>query len=370
MAASRVTDTAAVNQAIPLWDIAHRDTTLQRVSSTHGGEDSGPCPFCGGDDRFSVQRDRNGQCVWLCRHCTQAKWKDAIAYLMQRDSLSFRDVLRQYEDYKPPERRQVQPTVRQKPKPKQTPSWWHMPAGEFASRYMNDDAAALWRQYKPVTPAVVQKYRLGYGALPEPTRCRCPRLLLPIFDEADRLVCVRGRLLSECPCMEKPKKWLASGGFTLPQLPLYNNQRAGILVILENPVDAILMTENQAQAARWLRAGFPDMTQRLRDTMISSIKDGLPPIVGAATLSIYYWQPHWQPNARMVIVAFDNWLSGNGGANNRRRMVQEYLKDNPKRAVPESRGASLATEIGAYLYNWQGFGGKDYAEWIEEHEHA
>ena len=32
-----------------------RDTQLRRVATTHGGEWAGPCPFCGGRDRFQAK---------------------------------------------------------------------------------------------------------------------------------------------------------------------------------------------------------------------------------------------------------------------------------------------------------------------------
>ena len=44
----------------------------------------GPCPVCGGRDRFRVQP---GAGRWLCRQCTGGKWRDVIAYIAQRDNL-------------------------------------------------------------------------------------------------------------------------------------------------------------------------------------------------------------------------------------------------------------------------------------------
>ena len=81
-------DTAAINQHADLLTLVGRDVQLRRVASTNGGEYAGPCPFCGdGTDRFRVwpHADRPG---WWCRQCE--RHGDAIAYLMQRDSLDFR----------------------------------------------------------------------------------------------------------------------------------------------------------------------------------------------------------------------------------------------------------------------------------------
>lgn len=69
-----------------LLAIAGHDTQLRKIAQSGGGEWSGPCPFCGGRDRFRVQPNTNpGR--WLCRHCTDGKWQDVIAYIARRDNL-------------------------------------------------------------------------------------------------------------------------------------------------------------------------------------------------------------------------------------------------------------------------------------------
>lgn len=69
-----------------LLAIAGRDTDLKKVANTGGGEWAGPCPFCGGRDRFVVQPNtKPGR--WLCRNCTAGKWHDAITYVALRDNL-------------------------------------------------------------------------------------------------------------------------------------------------------------------------------------------------------------------------------------------------------------------------------------------
>ncbi len=63
------------NNTDPLT-LAMRYTTLKRVAASAGGEYGGPCPVCGGRDRFHVQPLAHR---WLCRHCTGGKWRDVIA---------------------------------------------------------------------------------------------------------------------------------------------------------------------------------------------------------------------------------------------------------------------------------------------------
>jgi DNA primase len=66
------------------------DTTLRRVASTGGGEWAGPCPFCGGRDRFRVQPERPGGGRWWCRQCSpDERWHSAADYVMQRYGMDF-----------------------------------------------------------------------------------------------------------------------------------------------------------------------------------------------------------------------------------------------------------------------------------------
>ena len=77
-------DPIAIKEAVDLTDLVSRDTPLRRVS---GDEHAGPCPKCGGDDRFHVRPTG-----WFCRQChydDAHPWSDAIAYIMWRDGIPF-----------------------------------------------------------------------------------------------------------------------------------------------------------------------------------------------------------------------------------------------------------------------------------------
>jgi DNA primase len=78
-------DTGHIN----LLEIIGRDTKLKKAASTNGGEWAGPCPFCGGRDRFRVwPQPADGKPRFWCRQCECSG--DAIDYVMHRDSVSFR----------------------------------------------------------------------------------------------------------------------------------------------------------------------------------------------------------------------------------------------------------------------------------------
>lgn len=54
----------------------------------------GPCPFCGGVDRFNVKAADDGD-LWVCRQCAPDKYHDVIDFLERRDGLTFAQVVGQ-----------------------------------------------------------------------------------------------------------------------------------------------------------------------------------------------------------------------------------------------------------------------------------
>jgi DNA polymerase-1 len=61
----------------------------KRVGSTHGGEYAGPCPWCGGKDRFRVwPNSGNGGNYW-CRKCQKSG--GTIRYLMEYRRMSYQN---------------------------------------------------------------------------------------------------------------------------------------------------------------------------------------------------------------------------------------------------------------------------------------
>ena len=71
-------------------DLALKNVVLKKVSGTNGGEWQGPCPACGGDDRFHVWPEQNeGKGAYWCRVC--GKTGDNIQYLRDFCGMSFRD---------------------------------------------------------------------------------------------------------------------------------------------------------------------------------------------------------------------------------------------------------------------------------------
>lgn len=71
-------------------DLAQAKVELKKVSNTYGGEYQGPCPGCGGEDRFHVWPEKNdGQGSFWCRGCEKSG--DNIQFLRDFDGLSFHE---------------------------------------------------------------------------------------------------------------------------------------------------------------------------------------------------------------------------------------------------------------------------------------
>ena len=75
-------DTEKIKQNTDLTVLAGRYTTLRRESAV---EMAGPCPRCGGDDRFHVKAD-----WFFCRQCN-TKGGDVIAFMQWLNGYSFPD---------------------------------------------------------------------------------------------------------------------------------------------------------------------------------------------------------------------------------------------------------------------------------------
>lgn len=286
---------------------ARRDTKLVKVAASNGGEWAGPCPFCGGKDRFRVQPEKNR---WLCRGCTGGRWKGPWDYYERRDG-------------RQPTSIRLMPERKEKPKQY---TWKADPWALIRQYESHPQRLELWQAYKPLNSETIERNHLGVGVLPA-SSCHHPRLIMPVLD-GTMVVGLRGRRI-DCDCAN----WMPAAGTPLDQLPMYNERAL-------TPGCVAWLGENCADALMG--------TQRLSYAFL-------------ALYSVSYWRDAWTQtlvNAcpELIVVALDNDLVGNGGADRRDEFIREWLKTHPR--VPEASGPKIVNRLrqaglNAVLYDWK-----------------
>lgn len=117
--------------------------TFKRVAATHGGEYAGPCPFCGGNDRFLIWPEHKGGRYW-CRACE--KKGDVIQYVRDTRNLTYFEALdylgidKPQQAHKSQRRKRTGPTLF-KPKTETLPPPLWM---EKASKFLKWSQDQLW----------------------------------------------------------------------------------------------------------------------------------------------------------------------------------------------------------------------------------
>ena len=105
-------DATQINQTFDLIALVSGDTKLSRAGTYY----CGPCPFCGGRDRFVIKQTQSGQ-RWYCRHCGDEKYHTPIDYVMRREKLDFKAALKRMggNGEKNLRRQKKQVTIKKKP---------------------------------------------------------------------------------------------------------------------------------------------------------------------------------------------------------------------------------------------------------------
>ncbi len=202
-----------------LLDLVQSDVTLRRLSSR---ELAGPCPKCGGADRFTVTPDAgsDGAGLWWCRGCNAGG--DAVSYLREVRGLSYRDACSLLdrdpgEHAQPPRPREQRPAIEVKVSPPPPDPWqvlaeklvaWaqtnvHADAGERSRAYLAGrglDADALRQHRIGYVPQNLFRDRADWG-LPEaqredgkPKKLFIPAgIVIPCLDATGHVVRVRIR---------------------------------------------------------------------------------------------------------------------------------------------------------------------------------
>lgn len=156
-------------QDLDLLTYVQKDTVIRRVSSHRGGEYHGPCPVCGGKDRFRVQPARD---FWICRQCEESG--DLIAYLVFTQRLTRLEAYQARHGDAPhlaalassaqPARSAQVPEAATPPNAIWQGRAWDFVAEAQAALWAGSDARALaWLQGRGLTAETIQQAGLGFN---------------------------------------------------------------------------------------------------------------------------------------------------------------------------------------------------------------
>lgn len=151
---------AKANDCGLLETALHYGAVLRRV----GGEQVGPCPACGGKDRFSVNE---GQGVWNCRGAEGGA--DAISLAMHVGGLSFMEACESLSG-EPPPRGEAKPlseaerATRERQRAEREKQQAARDAAVRARRAKRVvTAGSIWGECAPIAGTLAERYLIGRG---------------------------------------------------------------------------------------------------------------------------------------------------------------------------------------------------------------
>ena len=257
-------DPILVKEAAPsLLDLANPLTILKRVSTANGGEYSGGCPFCGGVDRFSVQPHADDGGRWLCRNCTDGKYRDVIDFIQRRDNSGFVEACRylfgddvqvaidpaEYARLQEQRDQSIQAQIQQEQAKQQvrreqleTNRSWE-PYYQILQR--DETGRKLWNE-RGLSDLWIDYYKVGYcpsRKFYSPHEFESPTLTIPTW-QGKRCVGLSHRLLMDNPPGGKYRPHLAGTGKSLYFGDVHTSEIIGDVLILEGEIKTMVTFAN------------------------------------------------------------------------------------------------------------------------------
>lgn len=279
-------DTDAIKQAINLIELAGNYTELRRQSTQ---EYSGPCPWCGGTDRFHVAAD-----WFFCRQC-HPKRGDAYDFTMLTDNCDFRQAHAKLSGTIPT----IAPQDRVRPVHRSisTAGYFNEEKQRAALRSSHDglltgtnaDARAVmaYLAERGIEPATVAAFKLGYARVHPPmafdysTKTESyPKQLavaFPWFDAGGKLLAVKYRFLQDHTYTDtegkertetKTSRGTQAGRMFGWQVWRGPEQHA-TLIIAEGELNAMSLWQETHSAVDVLSAGSEGTTQHLPGDVVA-----------------------------------------------------------------------------------------------------
>jgi len=283
-------DAETINRTTDIMALIGSNTTLKRVASTGKGEYEGPCPFCGGRNRFRVQPNHPDGGRWYCRGCGEGHWHSAIDYVMRRDNIDFLDALETLGGNgitpAPVKTKMVIAQAKEEKKHQEEPSWQDRAVDfvKMSKDLLWSDAGSKAFEYlhnqRGLTDETIFKWQLGFiprDKNEEPTRWGFPRektlriargILIPCFEDGyneGKIKYLRirqpgGKYIQ----VVGSTKWLY-GGFTY--------HRGNIAYLLESNFDVMLADQIGASGVGYASIPAADKLDKMYRKYFATVLD-------------------------------------------------------------------------------------------------
>lgn len=249
MTITKTIDTEQIKQSIDLCELAARYTELRKETPS---ELAGPCPKCGGDDRFHCTAE-----WFMCRQC-HAKRGDAIEFFMWLNGVDFKSAVAMMTNTPAPT---AQPAKRTPKRPEAQPAEWQqraMARVNEAHRRLLDDTdrdAQAGRDYllgRGSDPFAWKAFKLGFtpsASLPGTEgKQTAPAIVIPWY-RAGKVGAVRYRFLqaqeyTDSENKERTEKQTALSGSSFAGV-LYGGQALKTCV---EPLSTLIICEGELNA--------------------------------------------------------------------------------------------------------------------------
>ena len=275
-------DTVGLKANIDLIELAGRYVELRKVSPK---EYHGPCPWCGGDDRFRVTADH-----FACRKCGRSG--DAIEFVMQKQNVDFKGAVAilggnlpigASEKVKPVSKLPESAYTWDEPKHKQACVESHANLMSAGTRHAWD--AMEYLQGRGIESETIKAFGIGYTLFQLPNtwdgeKFVYPKQLaisLPWFNHDGALVAVKYRFLAEHTYTDKDGKTQAGKdgngvrftsrgqveGNVFGWQALRGATQCNVLIICEGELNALSLWQAGRGAVDVLSTGSEATTRKL-----------------------------------------------------------------------------------------------------------
>ena len=314
-----------------------------RLRQTGRGWFAGPCPFCGGRDRFVVHHAASAGWRWLCRGCGDSKYHDAIDFYQRWRQVDFHQACTELAAHNGHSLSPAVAPVAARPRLTQPPvlenqatAMQVVSQGEVALWSPCGERARDWLHARGLTDDTLRHWRIGYiPGRPDSWlqiaewRVPCGILIPTILPDptGERVWCLKVRRAAGSP------KYMAVKGLGAPALfGAHTLKGRANAVLTEGEFDAMLLHQVAGDLAGCITLG--SMSARLDVTL---------------------WAGYLLPIARLL-VAYDVDAAGDQGAAHMTALTQRAQRI----AVPALRGGDKD------ITDYHAAGG-DLRIWLEPH---